>query len=298
MPYLIIAVLATLIAAGAAVNGVGLRRQGKLDEGTMWLAGAGLVWLILIGGWGALRTFHSVPAGHVGIVYQFGGIVDQKHDGFQAIWPWQEIRVASVQVQRHSFDKLDSFSQETQDVFITATLNFEVSPQDIQRLYRTVGPNYFETLVVPRVNQFFKDETVKFKAVDIAPNRDVIREEVRRRLKRELASSSIQVDDLLIDNIDFPAAFKAAIVEKQVATQNALREQQNVKRAEFEAQQTVARARGQAMANKLLDSSLTQKIISYALVNKLAPTIQTALVPSNAIVNTTSLFSATPTPGK
>ena len=290
MPYLIIAVLVTLIAAGAVVNGVGLRRQGKVDEGTMWLAGGGLVWILLIGGWGALRTFHSVPAGHVGIVYQFGGIVSQKADGFQAIWPWQEIRVASVQVQRHSFDKLDSFSQETQDVFITATLNFEVSPQDIQRLYRTVGPNYFETLVVPRVNQFFKDETVKFKAVDIAPNRDVIREEVRKRLKRELASSSIQVDDLLIDNIDFPAAFKEAIVQKQVATQNALREQQNVKRAQYEAEQIVARAKGQAEANRLIDSSLTQKIINYTLVQKLAPTIQTALVPSNAIVNTTDLF--------
>src|SRR5207248_4871260 len=117
------------------------------------------------------------------------GIVDQKSDGFQAIWPWQSIRVASVQVQRFTFDRLDSFSQETQDLFITATLNYEVSPGDIQRLYRTVGPDYFEKLIVPRVNQFFKDETVKFRAVDIAPNRDTIREEVRKRLKLERASS-------------------------------------------------------------------------------------------------------------
>jgi hypothetical protein len=35
---------------------------------------------------------------------------------------------------------------------------------------------------------------------------------------------------------------------------------------------------------------LTQMIINYTLVQKLAPTIQTALVPSNAIVNTTDLF--------
>src|SRR6266852_4155169 len=246
MGWLIIGVFVSLLATAAVVNGISLRRKGQLDQGTMWVAGAVLGWVVLVLGWGALRSFHSVTAGHVGIVYQFGGIVGQKSDGFQTTWPWQSMREASVQVQRFTFDRLDSFSQETQDVFITATLNYEVSPGDIQRLYRTVGSDYFEKLIVPRVNQFFKDETVKFRSVEIAPNRDTIREQVRRRLKSELASSSIQVDDLLIDNIDFPAAFKEAIVQKQVATQNALREQQNVKRAQYEAEQIVARAKGQA----------------------------------------------------
>jgi regulator of protease activity HflC (stomatin/prohibitin superfamily) len=290
MGWIIITVFATLIAVFAVMNGIGLRKKGQVDQGTLWLAGAGLAWVVLVFGWGAARSFHSVQAGHVGIVYQFGGIVGQKTDGFQTTWPWQSIREASVQVQRHTFDRLDSFSQETQDVFITATLNYEVSPGDIQILYRTVGPDYFEKLIVPRVNQFFKDETVKFRSVDIAPHRDTIREQVRRRLKDELASSSIQVDDLLIDNIDFPPAFKQAIVEKQVATQNALREQQNVKRAQFEAEQNIARARGQAEANRLIDRSLTPKIINYTLVQKLAPTIQTALIPANAIINTSNLF--------
>jgi regulator of protease activity HflC (stomatin/prohibitin superfamily) len=290
MGWIIITALATLIAVFAVMNGVGLRKKGMTDQGTLWVAGAALAWVIVVFGWGAARSFHSVPAGHVGIVYQFGGIVGQKTDGFQTTWPWQSIREASVQVQRHTFDRLDSFSQETQDVFITATLNYEVSPGDIQILYRTVGPDYFEKLIVPRVNQFFKDETVKFRSVDIAPHRDTIREQVRKRLKNELASSSIQVDDLLIDNIDFPQAFKQAIVEKQVATQNALREQQNVKRAQYEAEQNIARAKGQAEANRLIDRSLTPKIINYTLVQKLAPTIQTALIPANAIINTSNLF--------
>jgi regulator of protease activity HflC (stomatin/prohibitin superfamily) len=290
MGWIIITALATLIAVFAVMNGVGLRKKGLTDQGTLWVAGAALAWVIVVFGWGAARSFHSVPAGHVGIVYQFGGIVGQKTDGFQTTWPWQSIREASVQVQRHTFDRLDSFSQETQDVFITATLNYEVSPGDIQILYRTVGPDYFEKLIVPRVNQFFKDETVKFRSVDIAPHRDTIREQVRKRLKNELASSSIQVDDLLIDNIDFPQAFKQAIVEKQVATQNALREQQNVKRAQYEAEQNIARAKGQAEANRLIDQSLTPKIINYTLVQKLAPTIQTALIPANAIINTSNLF--------
>ena len=126
----------------------------------------------------AVRSFHSVPAGRVGVVYQFGNIVGQTDAGLVSIAPWKDLREANVQVQRASFDQLDSFSQETQDVFIKATINYQVSPKDIQRLYRTVGPDYFDKLVPNRVNQFFKDETVKYAAVQIAPNRDQIRADV------------------------------------------------------------------------------------------------------------------------
>ena len=135
MGWVIIGVFATLLAVAAVANGIGLRRKGQLDQGTMWIAGAALAWVVLVLGWGAVRSFHSVTAGHVGIVYQFGGIVGQKTDGFQTTWPWQSMREASVQVQRHTFDRLDSFSQETQDVFITATLS-KSSPRRHQRLDR------------------------------------------------------------------------------------------------------------------------------------------------------------------
>ena len=85
------------------------------------------------------------------------------------------------------FDKLSAFSEESQDVFVRASLNVRVSPQTIQELYRTVGPNFFNVLVESRVIQNFKDETVKYKSVEIAPNRENIRKAVRERLKRALS---------------------------------------------------------------------------------------------------------------
>lgn len=240
-----------------------------------------------------VRMFHSVHAGHVGVVYQFGGIVGQTDSGFVTIAPWQNLHEANVQVQRQSFEKLDSFSQETQNVFIKATLNYQVSPTSIQTLYRTVGPDYFDKLVPNRVNQFFKDETVKYKAVAIAPNRDVIREHVRKRLKTELAPYSIQVDDLLIDDISFSPEFTSAIEDKQIATQEAQAAENRVAQAEFQAQQVAARAQGdanavlikaqaQAKANRLLNKSLTPQLINYTAVKALAPGVSTILLPSNS----------------
>lgn len=270
---------AALICGVALIVGRAMHPENPA-RGTALVAGAGVLFVLWAGGHTALATFHQIEAGHVGVVYEFGSIVGQVPEGFQVTAPWQSVREANTQVQRFTFDRLDSFSQETQDVFIKATLNYEVSPDAIQELYRNVGPDYFEKLIATRVNQIFKDETVKYPAVEIAPNREQIRSGTRERLTSELQPFSIRVVDLLIDDINFNPDFKQAIEQKQIATQDALREEQRVRQAKFEAEQVVERARGNAEANRLLARSLTDRVIRFQAVEKLSDNIQVALIPS------------------
>lgn len=245
------------------------------------LALAGTVWF----------STYQIPAGHVGVVYEFGAIRTQIGEGLQFIVPWRSAKMANIQVQRHIFDKMESFSQETQTVFVKASLNVNVSPQAIQELYRTVGPQYFNVLVEPRVHQNFKDEMVKYKTVDIAPNRETIRRSVRERLEKELSSHSIKVEDLLLDNIDFHDSFEQAIEAKQIATQKALEEEQKIVVERHRAAQAVEKARGegsalfalaekQAEANQKLSASLTPQLIQYTMIQKLAPDIRVMILPS------------------
>jgi prohibitin 2 len=296
MIYVIVASLVTLIVIGAIVNGVGLRKRGRHDEGMMWITGAVVGWLVVVAGWGAVRTFHSIPAGHVGVVYQFGGIVGQVGDGFETTWPWQDVKDASIQIQRETYElghDNAAFSQESQDVFASATINFQVLPADIQSLYRNVGPDYQHVLIEQRVFQTFKEETVKFKAVDVAPNRETIRQRVRDRLTEQLKPYSIRVVDFQLGNLDFDQEFKVAVRNKVIAKQKAQQAQNEVQQARYEAQKVLAAANGQAQANRRLSRSLTPEIVRYALVNKLAPNIQVIAVPSGSIFNATDLFGNT-----
>jgi regulator of protease activity HflC (stomatin/prohibitin superfamily) len=293
MPYILAASITTLIVVGALVNGVGMRKQGKADEGAMWIAGALVAWLVIVGGWGALRTFHSIPAGHVGVVYQFGGIAGQVSDGFQTTWPWQEVRPASIQIQRATYDLghgNSAFSEESQDVFATATINYQVQPKDIQDLYREVGPDYQRVLIEQRVFQTFKEETVKFKAVDVAPNREVIRQRVRDRLTEQLEPYSIKVVDFQLGNLDFDQEFKDAVRNKVIAKQKAQQALNEVQQAKYEAEKVLATANGQAKANLRLSQSLTPALIRYTLIQKLAPNVSVIAVPSGSIFNATDLF--------
>jgi regulator of protease activity HflC (stomatin/prohibitin superfamily) len=291
--WVVASVIFSVIAAFGVINGVGMRKQGKQSEGTMWVAGALVGWLVIVAGWGALRCFHEIPAGHVGVVYSFGGISGQVADGFQVTAPWQTVRQASIQIQRATYELGQgnaAFSAESQDVFATATINYEVLPKDIQALYRDVGPSYEHVLIEQRVFQTVKEETVKFKAVDVAPNREVIRRRVRQRLSQQLEPYSIRVVDFQLGNLDFDPEFKVAVRNKVIAKQKAQQALNEVQQATYEAQKVLATANGQARANLRLSHSLTPELIRYTLVQKLSPNITAIAIPSNAILNASDLF--------
>lgn len=257
---------------------------------------AGIVRAVAIGLFVALTAFcsiHQVRYGNVGIVRSFGALVGQTTDGLVTTWPWQDLERATVQIQGHKFESLNSFSSETQDVFVAATLNIRISPEHIQRLYRTVGPDYFDILVAPRVRQAFKDETVKYTSVQIAPHREAIRRSVRERLTLELRANSIIVEDLLIDDIKFSDRFQQSIEAKQAETQLALQAQAGIARARNLALQAIERERGvgeaalaraqkEAEANRVVNSSITPELIQYRMVDKLAPNVQVMMIPSGA----------------
>ena len=276
MSYVIISTIVLIVAVIATMNGVGLRRQGKRDEGTAWILASALAVIVVVGGWGAFRSFHSVDAGHVLVVRQFGEIVGQRGDGFQTIAPWQTAEEVSTQVESQRFQMDDrtgaaegaiasgpAISEETQPVYAVVTLNYRVSDQAVQELFTDVGSTFFEKVVAPRVFQVFKNETVKFKSVAVAPNREQIRGAVQAELDRQLAGFSINVVDFLINDLDFPEEFTAAIERKQVATQDALAARQKVEQSKAEAQQEIERARGQAQAQRLRANSLTDRNLQF-----------------------------------
>jgi regulator of protease activity HflC (stomatin/prohibitin superfamily) len=300
--FLILGGLAFIVGRSAAATRVEAERGlvgGRLKAGAYTVAGLMAVgWVILT----IVSSIYIIDAGHVGVIKTFGEIDGQVGDGPAFVAPWSDVIEVSTRAQRKEFDALAAFSKETQDVFVDATLNLAVAPGEIQCLYRTVGGDWYDKLIPPRVLQTLKDETVKYSTVEVAPARETIRRNVRERLQTQLAefriragecSISIDVQDFLIRNIDFRPEFKQAIERKQIATQDAETARNRVRQSEFEAQQQVKKAEGearatfvkaqaQARANRLLSQSLTPEVVRYAYVQKIAPTVQTILVPQSS----------------
>jgi regulator of protease activity HflC (stomatin/prohibitin superfamily) len=159
-----------------------------------------------------------------------------------------DIKVQRAEFRDGSLGRIAAASLETQNVFFNVTLNWQVSPDAVQTLMRTVGPDFFNTLVPTRVRQFFKAEIVKFEAVEVTRQRELIRANVTDALSEDLKQFSINVVSLQVDDIGYEVAFEQSIEAKQVASQDALRAQEVVAQREAEAAQAEAQARGEAAA--------------------------------------------------
>lgn len=274
----------------------------------------GLITVVILGVTTLLFAWEPVGAGHVGVVYDAGGnIVGSRAEGDKFQNPWQSTTQVSVQRAVYRPENkcsngqdncLDAFSDGNQDVFVSVTLNYHIDPKNVQELLRN-NPNYVDRTIRPRVNQFVKEETVKYGLTEVAAHREDIRKAVTNRLSLELAAASISAEDFFIDNIDFQQGFKEAIDRKVAAEQDALTEGNKVAVSEAQAKQKAAvaegeanrlriEAQGQADANALLNASLTPALLQFTAIQKLSDKISIMLLPSggNFLIDPTKLAPA------
>jgi regulator of protease activity HflC (stomatin/prohibitin superfamily) len=312
--FIVFVVAIGLFVAGPRLT-AGQRRAGY--HGTvvpLWFFGVGASVLLLF--WAATsiqRSVHQIDTGHIGLVYTFGKITNQRPAGWAFTAPWQSIQQANIQTQSVKPETdcpvarqcLSAASKQSQNVFISTVLNFHVDPVNIQQLYTNIGPDYVEKVVQPRVSQVLKEETAKYdQAADVLPHREDIRQAVTKRLTEELSARGIAVEDFLLTNIGFDKEFEAAITSKAVAEQNALAEQNKVAieaaKAEQAKQQGIAKANalreeanGQAAANVAINASLTPLLVQFQALQKLGPDLKIAVIPSGQglIIDPSTLLS-------
>ncbi|MEK7573261.1 MAG: prohibitin family protein [Patescibacteria group bacterium] len=289
--------------------------DGELRYIAWTLRGLGVFFVFLWMITTIMASVHRVDYGNVGIIKTFGSITSIRTEaGLVLIVPWQDFEQENVQTQSLLTEGTcydgrfpncyEAFSIDSNDVFIVGVLNFHVDPQNVRALRVNIGPNYKEKVVLPRINQILKDETVKFKAVNVAPNREKIRAAVRDRLTVELAKDGIAVEDFLLQNIDFRDEFKQAVEKKAIADQEAEAAERQVAVAEAQAAQVAAtaqgaadklriEAQGRADANRTINETLTPELIQFQAIQNLSDNVRIMLLPAdnNFIIDTSSLNS-------
>ncbi len=176
--------------------------------------------VILVGvGLCGIACVRTVPTGHTGIVTTFGNVEDYTYEaGVHITAPWISVINMDNRNQKASVPLL-SFSSDIQEVSVTYSLNYQIKKENAQDIYRTIGISYYDTVVMPRIQEAVKGVIAKYTAEQLLEMRAELSNEIKNILVAKLDAYNINVLDASLENLDFSDAFTTAVEAKQVAAQ-------------------------------------------------------------------------------
>lgn len=178
----------------------------------------------------------TVPTGSTGIVTTFGRIENITLDaGIHFMAPWKKVVNMDNRTQKQSIE-MPCFSSDIQEVNVIYTVNYQINKANAQEIYRTIGKEYFDKIVMPKALEAVKSVFAKYTAEALVESRANLSKEIEAILVDDLSKQNIQITATSIENIDFTDAFTNAVEAKQVAEQNKLKAQTEQAQATLEAQ--------------------------------------------------------------
>lgn len=205
-------------------------------------------------------SFFIVNAGERGILITLGNPSDAViTEGIHLKIPLiQQVVKMDIKTQKDEVDA-NSASKDLQTVNAKIAVNYHLESNSAPRIYKEVGIDYVSRILSPAIQESTKAATAQYTAEELITKREFVRETIKELLISKMSVRGIVVEDVLITNFDFSASFNSAIEAKVTAEQNALKELNQLKAVEYQAQQRITQAKGEAEAIKIQAEAITQQ---------------------------------------
>ena len=221
----------------------------------------------------ALNSFVVVEAGHTGVVVTLGAVNEGVlQEGMHLKAPFVQDVVKIDNRIRKLEVTTEAFSKDLQSVDTVLAINYRGDTSKSYSIYKNIGADYENVLVVPAVNEVLKAITATYTAEESVTNRALISEGLIVGLNEKLNDIGLYVTDVNIIDFDFSDAFINAIEEKQVAQQQLLKaeteKQTKITNAQADAEAVKIKANAEAEANETISKSLTNQVIENKKIEK------------------------------
>ncbi|HUS26721.1 MAG TPA: prohibitin family protein [Nevskiaceae bacterium] len=185
----------------------------------------------------AITCVRTVEAGQVGVITRFGEINRVANSGLalKLPWPIEHLQKMDTRIQKQQ-EQANAGTADLQDVNATLALNYSLDRDSALKVFKTIGPQYRDRVVVPAVQESFKAATAQYTASQLLTERPAVKAKALKAIKERLEPYGVNIQDLNIVNFGFSTEFANAIEAKQVAAQEAEKAKFNLDRAKLDAE--------------------------------------------------------------
>ena len=210
-------------------------------------------------------VFVTVPPGHKGVLFKRlgeGVVTEEVYDeGFKLVAPWNTMEMYNVRYT----DKLESMnvlSKNGLSIIIELSYRYNPIADQVGFLHKRIGKNYADGIIQPEIRSATREVIGKYLPEELySTKREAIQDEIFNTTKQSLEPKHINLDAVLIRSVVLPPTLKKAIEQKLQEEQIAFQYEFKLDKERKEAEIKIIEAQAKADANKILNASLTDKIL-------------------------------------
>ena len=134
--------------------------------------------------------------------------------------------------------------------------------EDLGLLHKTKGEDYLNIVIVPEIRAVARSVIGRYTPEQLySTKRDAIQNEIYEETKKKVEPQHVQINSVLVRDVTLPPSIKEAIQRKLTQEQEALEYEFRLEKAKQEAEKVRIEAEGKALANRILNASLTRNIL-------------------------------------
>ena len=208
------------------------------------------------------KSAGTVGAGERGVLLRFNAVTGTIfEEGLYFKIPFvHEVVLMSTQIQKYTAPATSS-SKDLQVVTTEVTLNYQLDSNRVGEIYRTLRMAFETRIIQPYVQEAVKSVTAEYNAEELITQRPAVKAKLQGLMAERLDPLGLMVVQLSITDFQFSGGFQASIEAKVTAVQQALEAENALKRVEFEAKQTIERAKAEAEGLRLQKAQISAQLL-------------------------------------
>jgi regulator of protease activity HflC (stomatin/prohibitin superfamily) len=275
MSLIVIGLLIIVVAYAATKTVPYLKDNRKVIR-----AGSIVVFFVLV----AVACVVQVEPGFVGVQKLFGRVSNRTlQSGLNLINPLVKVVMFDIKTENYTMsgirdegalqrdDAIHVLSADGLEVVVDLTVLYKVIPSEAPRILKEVGTDYRNVIVRPICRTGIRDNAVYYDAVSLfSSKRDEFQDRIVKSIESNFRDRGLMLEQLLVRNISLPESVKAAIESKINAEQEAQKMTFILQRERQEAERKRVEAQGIADYQKILTSTLTDKLLQYEMIKAIS----------------------------
>lgn len=253
------------------------------------ILGVGILMVIISGVILFANSFYTQEVGEAKVIKNFDGVIvrEDTTPGADFKAPWQEITDWDILAQQAIYKgpegkptsegekvrgpqiQFQAKGGVTGDIDVAVRYSIIADKvSEVQNSY-TTQENFEQRLIDQDIRSVVRTVPAQYGAIEVREKRGEVEAAIVEGLKERWEKAGVRVDSVALQGIRYSQQTEDGFTRIQQAQSNVATEQANLEAAKVTAQQKVVTATAEAEANRILDSSLTDKIIQQRGIDTL-----------------------------